>query len=153
MCTRWCMFYPLKTKYPAEVMAIFLQQWCHQHGLPQYILSDRGKEFQGVASTVCDILNIKQIRTIPYHPRTNGLCESQHKMLTYELKIRTNRNNAPEWDELLTEINFSHNITPIESAAGYSPFQLVYGRDPKLSAQDICFPTSQTPTPICSHPS
>ena len=150
LCTRWCMFFPIKTKYPAEVMAVFLQRWCHLHGLPQYILSDRGKEFQGVASTVCDILQVKQIRTTPYHPRTNGLCESQHKMLTYELKIRTNRPNAPEWDNLLTEINFSNNITPIESAAGFSPFQLVFGRDPRMSAQDICFSSATRPAPIPS---
>ena len=150
LCTRWCMFYPLKTKYPAEVIAVFLQQWCHMHGLPQFILSDRGKEFQGVASTVCEILQVKQIRTTPYHPRTNGLCESQHKMLTYELKIRTNRKQAPEWDRLLTEINFSHNITPVESAGGYSPFQLVYGRNPRLSANDVCFSQDVTPSPIPS---
>ena len=150
LCTRWCMFYPLKTKYPAEVIAVFLQQWCHQHGLPQFILSDRGKEFQGVATTVCEVLDVKQIRTTPYHPRTNGLCESQHKMLTYELKIRGNRKQAPEWDRLLTEINFTNNVTPIESANGYSPFQMVFGRNPRLSAKDICFPSGKVPAPIPS---
>ena len=148
LCTKWCMFFPLKTKYPAEVMAVFLQQWCHLHGLPQFVLSDRGKEFQGVASTVCEVLQVKQIRTTPYHPRTNGLCESQHKMLTYELKIRSSRKDAPEWDRLLTEINFCHNITPIESSGGYSPFQLVYGRNPRLSAKDVCFPGGEQPPPI-----
>ena len=148
LCTRWCMFFPTKTKYPAEVIAIFLQHWCHIHGLPQFILSDRGKEFQGVASTVCEVLQVQQIRTTPYHPRTNGLCESQHKMLTYELKIRCNRKNAPEWDRLLTEINFSNNITPVESAGGYSPFQLVFGRNPRMSAKDICFPVNMQPAPI-----
>ena len=29
LCTRWCMFFPIKTKFPAEVIAVFLQRWCH----------------------------------------------------------------------------------------------------------------------------
>ena len=32
-------------------------------------------------STVCKLLGIKHIRTTPYHPQANGLCEVQHKVL------------------------------------------------------------------------
>ena len=148
LCTRWCAFFPVKTKFPAEIIAVFLRYWVHTHALPQYILSDRGKEFMGVASTVCKVLGVKQIRTTPYHPRTNGLCESQHKVLTYELKIRGNRKGASEWSNLLTGIGFSHNVTPRTTAGGLSPFQLVFGRQPRMSAQDICFPSPVRPTPI-----
>ena len=57
-------------------------QWMHIHGVPEIILSDRGKEFLGVVTSVCQCLDIKQVRTTPYHPRTNGLCESQHSQDT-----------------------------------------------------------------------
>ena len=148
LCTRWCMFIPVKSKYPAEIISMLLRQWCHTHGLPEYILSDRGKEFLGVASAICEVLGINHIKTTPYHPRTNGLCESQHKMLTYELKIRTNRKPAPEWSELLTEITFSNNITPKAAAGNLSPFRLVFGREPRMSPKDICFPAKTRPSPI-----
>ena len=89
LCTKWVAFFPVKTKYPSEVMATLCFSWIHVHGVPSKILSDRGKEFLGCMSTVCTCLGIDHIKTTPYHPRTNGLCESQHKMLTVELRIRS----------------------------------------------------------------
>ena len=143
MYTRWVSFIPLKTKYPAEVMWALTTGWFHVYGIPQVVLSDRGKEFLGVASSVCAALGIRHIKTTPYHPRTNGLCESQHKALTYELRIRIARPSAPQWDSLLTEISFSHNVTPAKVADGLSPFNLVFGRKPRLSPEDICFPVKR----------
>ena len=67
LCTKWTAFFPLKTKMPAEVLATLCTQWFHVHGLPAFILSDRGKEFLGVVSTVCSVIGVKQIKTTPYH--------------------------------------------------------------------------------------
>ena len=134
------MFFPLKTKFSAEVISVLCRGWFHIHGIPQFILSDRGKEFMKVVTAVCEVLRIKQIRTTAYHPQSNGLCESQHKTLTTELRIRSARPSSPEWSTLLTEIAFSINITPSAIADGLSPFNLVFGRKPRMSANDICFP-------------
>ena len=150
LCTKWVMFIPVKTKFPAEIMTVLCTTWFHTHGIPEFILSDRGKEFLGVASTVCQLLGIKHVKTTPYHPRTNGLCESQHKMLASELKIRLTRPSTPSWSDLLTEIAFSNNVTPSSTSASLSPFNLVFGRKPRLSPQDICFPTTKKPWPLPS---
>lgn len=112
------------------------------------ILSDRGKEFLVVVTSVCRCLQIRQIRTTPYHPRTNGLWESQHKTLTLELKIRSSRDSAPEWSNLLTEMSFACNVTPSKTADALSPFNLIFGRKPRLSAKDICFPVKAHPVPV-----
>ena len=85
MCTRWVAFFPLKTKYSAEVISVLSRFWFHLHGLPEIVLSDRGKEFLRVVTAVCEVLQIHHIKTTPYHPQSNGLCESQHKTLTREL--------------------------------------------------------------------
>ena len=103
----------------------------------------------GVMSTVCALLGVKQIRTTPYHPQTNELCEVQHKTLTRELRIRGQRKNAPSWADLLSEIQFAINISLADEAPHLSPFQLVFGRSPRLSAVDITFPSRssvQVPT-------
>ena len=100
-----------------------------------------------MAITVCKILQIKHIRTTPYHPRTNGLCESQHKMLTTELRTRLSRPSAPHWDGVLTEVSFAVNVTPRSEMDMLSPFNLVFGRKPRLSADDICFPSKMRPLP------
>ena len=91
LVTTWVAFLPLKTKFASEIIATLCTQWIHVHGVPEIILSDRGKEFLGVITSVCKCLDIKHIQTIPYYPPTNDLCESQHKTLTVELKIRTSR--------------------------------------------------------------
>ena len=69
-------------------------------------------------------------------------------MLTSELKIRTARPDAPHWDALLTEGSFAGNVTPHEELDFLSPFNLVFGRRPRLSPDDICFPTKSQPLPL-----
>ena len=120
LCTRWVAFYPLKTKYSSEVASVLCRSWFHIHGIPELILSDRGKEFLGVVTAICEALQVHHIKTTPYHPQSNGLCESQHKALTYELRIRSNRPAAPAWADLLTEISFSMVVTPSASQPGWS---------------------------------
>ena len=146
MCTRWVQFIPLRTKYAAEVMLALCKFWFAIHGVPEFILSDRGKEFMGVVTTICIACDIKQIRTTPGHPQANGLCEAQHRTLTRELKIRARRRNQPTWDDLLTEIQFATNVSPDLVAPGVSPFQMVFGRKPRLAGKDITFPNKVLPT-------
>ena len=142
LCTRWVQFIPIKSKLASEVLVNLCRHWFHFHGIPEFVLSDRGKEFMGVMATVCGLLGIKQIRTTPYHPQTNGLCEVQHKTLTRELRVRGQRKNAPTWADLLSEIQFAINISLADEAPHLSPFQLVFGRSPRLSAVDITFPSN-----------
>ena len=137
MCTRWVAFFPLKTKYSAEVISVLARFWFHVHGLPEIILSDRGKEFLRVVTAVCEALEIHHIRTIPYHPQSNGLCEAQHKTLTRELRVRSSRSAAVSWADLLTEISFSMVTTPAAVLDGLSPFNLVYGHKPRMSPKDV----------------
>jgi transposase InsO family protein len=66
-------------------MLALCHNWFAFHGVPEFILSDRGKEFMGIVTTLCTAANIKQIHTTPGHPQANGLCEVQPKTLTREL--------------------------------------------------------------------
>ena len=63
LCTRWVQFIPIKSKLASEVLVNLCRHWFHFHGIPEFVLSDRGKEFMGVMTTVCGLLGIKQIRT------------------------------------------------------------------------------------------
>ena len=64
LCTRWVTFLPVKTKYPAEIITVFLVYWFIIHGLTEHILSDRGKEFMGVVTAVCNVMTMKQVFTV-----------------------------------------------------------------------------------------
>ena len=83
---------------------------------------------------------MSQYQAGPNNPRTNGFYESQHKMLTSELRVRVTRDSAPEWSNLLTELSFSNNIIPALTADNLLPFNLVFDRTPRLSVMGIFFP-------------
>ena len=143
LCTRWVQFFPLRSKFAAEVLLALCHGWFAFHGVPEFILSDNGKEFLGVVATVCQACDIKQVKTTPGHPQSNGLCEVQHKTLTRELRTRSQRN--VEWDNLLPEIQFGINVTTDNVKPGISPFQLVFGRRPRLAGRDVTFPARIVP--------
>jgi len=47
-------------------------------GVPREILTDQGAKFNFMSSLLAEVyklLNVKSIRTSPYHPQTDGLVE------------------------------------------------------------------------------
>ena len=47
-------------------------------------MSDQGKEFcNNILKEMCYYLNIKKIRTTPYHPQSNGSVERVHYTLCW----------------------------------------------------------------------
>ena len=46
------------------------------YGLPEKILTDQGHNFESdLLKALCEIAQVKKIRTSGYHPQTNGQCE------------------------------------------------------------------------------
>ena len=59
--------------------------WEHffvHYGFPEKILSDQGQNFESVLiSEMCELAQIKKLRTIPYRPEGNGSCERFNRTL------------------------------------------------------------------------
>ena len=93
--------------------------------LPSEILTGRGSVFVGkLMSQLCKMLDIKPIRTSPYHPETDGLLERWHSALLAMLKKATI--DKKDWDLYLPFVLFAYRQTP-HTVTGFSPFQLIYG--------------------------
>ena len=46
------------------------------YGLPEKILTDQGHNFESdLQWELCELAQVKNIRTLGYHPQTNGQCE------------------------------------------------------------------------------
>ena len=103
---------------------------CHiftRLGLPQEILSDQGSNFMSdLMRQVAELLGIHQIKTSPYHPQTNGMLERFHA--TLKSMIRKSSSERTQWDLYLPYACFAFRDTT-HSATGYTPFQLLFGRD------------------------
>ena len=79
-----------------------------QHGCPEIILSDNGKEFSNdTLAYVCDEFNIKQHFTSPYTPRSNGKPENFNKFLKASIRKLCQQDNAA-WDQVLDQILFTY---------------------------------------------
>ena len=124
------------TRYPeakalkttdTPVVAEALLEMYSRLGLPREVLSDNGPQFiSDLMKEVNRLLSIKQLRSTPYHPICNGLCEKWNGTLKQMLrKLCTEK--PKDWDRYLTALLFAYREVPQESL-GFSPFELMYGR-------------------------
>lgn len=110
----------------------------YRHGSPQTILTDNGKNYiaKGVTK-LYESLAIHGLLTAPYHPQTNGMVERVNGTL---MKIlRCYAEESDEWDEYLPAALMAYQ-TARHSATGFSPFRMMYGREPALPS--LLLPTT-----------
>ena len=77
---------------------------------------------------LCQTLNVKQVRTSPYHPQSDGALERWHACLKGMLK--RGEVDLKSWDRHLKYLLFAYRDTP-HCVTGFSPFSLLFGRDVK----------------------
>ncbi|XP_076031117.1 uncharacterized protein LOC143019364 [Oratosquilla oratoria] len=96
-------------------------------GVPKEILSDRGTQFtSGMMNEFLRLLSIQGIRTTPYHPQCNGLCERFNGTLKKMLR-RMASEQPKEWPRFVAPLLFAYREAP-QSSLKHSPFELIYGR-------------------------
>ena len=112
----------------AEAIAEELVGIFSRVGIPQEILTDQGTNFTSkLLGELYRLLNIKALRTSPYHPQTDGLVERFNGTLKGMLR-KTAQEDGKDWDKLLPYLLFAYREVP-QSSTGFSPFELLYGWD------------------------
>jgi len=93
------------------IAKFFVESIVCRHGAPSILQSDRGTDFTSqLMKEIAALFATKQMFTSAYHPMANG---------------------TVDWDSHLAYATFATNIHVNESTK-FSPFYLVYGRQPKL---------------------
>jgi predicted aspartyl protease len=137
--THYCMAAPLPQK-SADLVAEFIKRYIIlQHGPPQILQSDQGKEFVNkIIEELCRKHEIKHQRSSPYHPQSNGLVERTNQTVASKIaKLRMK--NQLNWDDYLYDAVYGYNISP-QKLLGTSPYEAMYGRLPKITGKE----TSET---------
>jgi transposase InsO family protein len=120
----------------ATTARIFIDYIICRYGFPLVLLSDRGSGFTSILFTqLLKIMNIKKIKTMAYHPKSNGGVEIVNKTLKKTLKMWVNEHQN-DWDVLLPYAIFSYN-TSVHSTVHETPFYLNSGRQARTAADAI----------------
>ena len=74
--------YKVKDKRAITIAKCLYDNYFRHYGFPRHLLSDQGTKFcNAILNEMCIYLNIKKLRTLPYHPQTNGTVECVHQTL------------------------------------------------------------------------
>ena len=125
----------LASKYPeavalrgvdAEMFAEAMMEIFSRAGLPEEILTDQDSVFMGsLTKQLCQLLDVKWLRTSPYRPQTDGCLECWHGSL--KNMLRKWNECKKEWDNILKYFLFAYTSAPLANT-GFSPFEVVLGR-------------------------
>ena len=86
-------------------------------------------------------MDIKYLRTTPYHPQCNGLSEKTVQTAMIRACADENQTN---WDQLLEKLSFAYN-TSVQLTTQLTPFELQFGRKPNIPI-DIVLPNTEMHT-------
>ncbi|XP_046407957.1 uncharacterized protein LOC124172555 [Ischnura elegans] len=128
----------------AEVVAdALLRRWILKFGVPDYILSDQGPNFESALfQNLCKFLGVSKLRTSPFHPSCNGRCERVHRTISQMLSHYVNgRDNS--WDMWLAFSVAGYNSS-YHSSTRVTPFKVIFGREMKTPFH--CLETVETST-------
>ena len=108
--------------------------WEHffvHYGFPEKILSDQGWNFESVLiSELCELAQIRKLKTTPYRPEGNGSCERFNRTLISMLGTLPD-DFKNKWPNHISTLVYAYNCTR-SNVTGFSPYYLLYGRQPLL---------------------
>ena len=130
--TRYAVGYPCKNKSAlTAAKCIYNDFLLKRLGIPARIMHDQGKEFENkLFASLESYCGLMKSRTTPYHPQTNGCVERMNETLLKMLRALPEKRKG-RWHQSIDKVLFAYNATKHEST-GYSPYYLMFGREPIL---------------------
>jgi transposase InsO family protein len=126
--SKWAEAYPIPNKEAATVAKVFMENIVCKFGVPLSILSDQGKEVNGLIwHELCRLLDVEKLHTTAYKPSTNAQIERFHKTLNAMIG-RIISDKQTEWDELLPYVMAAYRASP-HNSTHYSPNMLIFGHE------------------------
>ena len=127
----------LTTRYPeafpiaditAATVAENLIRFFSTFGFPKELQSDCGTNFMSeLMQVLLHKLGIKQLKSTPYHPESQGVLERYHQNLKTMMKSYC-LEHKEDWDFGIPLLLFATREVPVTSL-GFSPFELIFGHE------------------------
>jgi hypothetical protein len=127
---------PLPDISATTVATALLQKVLLIYGPCKQLQTDLGKQFTAaLLKEICNYFNINKSFSTAYRPQVQGLVERFNSTLLQSLSKLCNDRQS-DWDRQLQLVLWAYSTTP-HSSTGYSPYKLLFGREP-TTALDLC---------------
>jgi len=131
-----------KSDDAVHIADLFFQEIVRLHGMPSTIVSDRDAKFLSPFwRTLWNKLGTKLLFSTTCHPQTDGQTEVVNHTLGTMLRAVLKK-NLKMWEECLPHVEFAYNRAT-HSTTKVSPFQVVYGFNPRAPIDILPLPTSE----------
>jgi hypothetical protein len=143
--TKWVEVIPLRTTSALVTAKALMDRVILYHGPPKNVVTDRGPNFTSeLFSSLCKALNVKHLRTIAYHPQTNGLTERFNRTMV-EMIRKYLEKRFSRWEDALGPVAFAYRNS-VHSSTNETPYFLNHGRDPVLPIDQFLQVPNRTST-------
>jgi hypothetical protein len=123
----------LPNKFREGAAYSFLDRVLSRFGAPVEVLTDQGREFLGEFQTLYEQAMIDRHTTSRDHPKADGLAQRMVQTVKMGLrKYSLKKGHHGDWNLQLPWIEMGYRFSKQASLASFSPYYLLFGRDPIL---------------------
>lgn len=134
--SKWVFARPVQQATTDVIIDFVKEAIISIHGTPKVFRSDQGPQFTSYQwKEFLNQIGATHSVTCPYSPQANGIDERVNGTLVRILKTNLNEHQE-DWDKNLIWAVKVYNNTVHEST-GFSPYQVIYARDPRTPLREI----------------
>jgi hypothetical protein len=142
--TRFMVAKALSEISAATIAEFIIDDLVCMFGVMKVLITDCGSNLTGeIMKEVCRIMGICKIQTSPYHAQSNGLAEGIIGDIKNILRVKCQADEDEEWDRKLNPVLSALRQAP-QRAVHFSPFQLMFGREPMLPIDKELLPMTRS---------
>nr|KAG5693550.1 hypothetical protein BaRGS_011675 [Batillaria attramentaria] len=146
--TKYVLAFPLPDHRAPTVADVLVTEVFLQFGTPTFLHSDQGAEFQSALFRhMASLLEIKQTRTCPFRPQSDGQVERMNRSLL-DMLSKFCSEHPENWDDFLPYLLCAYRCTPHDST-GCSPNLLMFGKEITLPVDLVYGIDPEPTTPPC----